>query len=118
MINKVKTLGFSATALLAGLLMLEAPHQADAKVRIGVTLGTPAYSSPIVPYGDAYQTLDPYAYGYAGPAYPYPTPTYVPPAAPYFSFGWSSRSNDRHEHERYRSEFPEHHGHGDHGSRR
>ncbi len=122
MVNKFRRFGISAAVLAAAGLLLAAPQKADARVRIGVSVGAPVYAAPVAPYGVApydygYAAGNPYAYdyGYSAPAYTYPAPEYVAPAAPYFSFGWGGHDGrEWREHERHEQhEYYEHHDRGD-----
>lgn len=61
----MKKIGLPMMAL-AGLLMF-APHEAKAGVRVGVVVGAPVYSYPVYP----------------APAYVAPAPVY-----PYVAWGW------------------------------
>ncbi len=122
MVKRFRKLGLSAAALMAGVVLLAAPHKADAKVHFGVTLGAPVYSAPVAPYGYDYPVPDPYAY--PAPAYAYPAPAYVAPAH-YYSYGWNSygwNGHDGHEwreHERHEQhEWREHHDHDGYRGRR
>ena len=58
----LKKIGLPLMALLGVLTF--APHQADAAVRFGVTVGAPAYIRPVYPC--------PPAPAYVAPAYVYP----------------------------------------------
>ncbi len=117
----LKKLGFSAIAL-AAVLVFAGASPAAAKVRFGVTIGTPGYAYPVDPYATPY--VDPYAYGYAdpyyapAPSYVYPAPTYVAPYSYGFSYGNRWGGHDRHEwREHERHEFREHGGREGHGRR-
>ncbi len=105
----LKKIGLSAIAL-AGSLLMAVPSPAAAKVRFGITVGTPGYVYPADPY--AYNYRDPYNYGSAAPAYV--APGYV---APYYgySYSWGDRDRDRHEwREHERHERQEHYDRQDH----
>jgi len=113
-----KQLGITTLAL-AGLLGFAAPKKADARVRFGVYVGSPAYTYvPPAPAPAPYYAPDYYDNGYAAPAYAYPAPAYVQPyyAAPTYGFGLGFGGHDR-DHWRHDEHF-EHgfrggeHGHG------
>src|SRR4051812_21915252 len=121
----MKKAGFLAAAL-AGVVMLAAPSQANARVRIGVSIGAPVYVAPVAPYSYSYPYSDqyysaPYSnydYTYADPypAYRYVASTYV---APSFSFGWGGHNrHERFEHERHKRHERFEHGRDFRGYRR
>jgi len=103
----LKRIGFTAM-ILAALLVLLTPAPAHAKVRFGVTIGTPGYVYPADPY---YTYPYPYSDYYYSRPIPYYGPAYVAPYPSYnYSFGWRSRDHERHERWEHRErERFEHH---------
>ena len=70
----LKKLGIPTLALVA-MLTLISPPSANARVRFGVTVGSPYYYTYSAPYPYVYS---PYAYSYPY-YYSYPRPVYVYP---------------------------------------
>jgi hypothetical protein len=66
----LKKLGIPTLALVA-LLTLISPPSANARVRFGVTVGTPYYYTYQAPYPYVYSY--PYYYSYPRPVYVYPS---------------------------------------------
>jgi hypothetical protein len=65
----LKKLGIPTLALVA-MLTLISPPKANARVRIGVTVGSPYYYTYQAPYPYVYSY--PYYYSYPRPVYVYP----------------------------------------------
>lgn len=90
----LKKLGFPMIAL-AAVMAFGAPRAADARVRIGVSIGAPAYvaPAPVIPYAYPNAYANPYVdpYAYAPPVYAAPAPAYV---EPFVTFGGGWRGND------------------------
>src|SRR5260370_34720553 len=104
----LKKIGIPIFAILT-LMVLMAPMQANAGVRLGVTVGPPVYYyPPAYTYSYPYPYYDPYVYGYAYPRY-YRYPYYS--SYPYYSgsFYWRGGHGRR--------EYWEHRGYRDYGYR-
>ena len=68
----LKKLGIPTLALIA-MLTLISPPTANARVRFGVTVGSPYYYTYQAPYPYVYSYPYPYYYSYPRPVYVYPS---------------------------------------------
>lgn len=100
----LKKIGIPLMAL-AGMLAFVTPPKVDAKIRFGVALGGPIYTTPVPAYSYGYTYPYPHGPGYyAGAVYPYNYGyAYQAPYYGGFSFGWGGHHVD-HDHSRGRAE--------------